>query len=129
MTLKVALVSPERELWSGEATMVLAKTTEGDIGILKDHEPILALVADGAVVRITTTSNEVVVAAVHGGFLSVDSNVVRILAEVAELATDIDVVRAKAALEKARQSEDDKAAAAARRAEARLRASEIALMR
>ena len=129
MTLKVALVSPERELWSGEATMVLAKTTEGDIGILKDHEPILALVADGAVVRITTTANEVVVAAVHGGFLSVDSNVVRILAEVAELATDIDVVRAKAALEKARQSEDDKAAAAARRAEARLRASEIALMR
>ena len=129
MTLKVALVSPERELWSGEATMVLAKTTEGDIGILKDHEPILALVADGAVVRITTTSNDVVVAAVHGGFLSVDSNVVRILAEVAELATDIDVVRAKAALEKARQSEDDKAAAAARRAEARLRASEIALMR
>jgi F-type H+-transporting ATPase subunit epsilon len=129
MTLKVALVSPERELWSGEATMVLAKTTEGDIGILTGHEPVLALIAEGAVVRITTTENETVVAAVHGGFLSVDSNVVRILAEVAELASDIDVVRAKAALEKARASEDDKAASAARRAEARLRASESALLR
>lgn len=129
MTLKVALVSPERKLWSGEASMVLAKTTEGDIGILTGHEPVLALIAEGAVVRITTTDNETVVAAVHGGFLSVDSNVVRILAEVAELASDIDVVRAKAALEKARQSEDDKAAAAARRAEARLRASESALVR
>lgn len=129
MTLKVALVSPERELWSGEASMVLAKTTEGDIGILTNHEPVLALIAEGAVVRITTTDNETVVAAVHGGFLSVDSNVVRILAEVAELASDIDVLRAKAALEKARQSEDDKAAAAARRAEARLRASESALVR
>lgn len=129
MTLKVALVSPERELWSGEASMVLAKTTEGDLGILTGHEPVLALVAEGSVVRITTTDNETVVAAVHGGFLSVDSNVVRILAEVAELASDIDVVRAKAALEKARQSEDDKAAAAARRAEARLRASESALIR
>jgi F-type H+-transporting ATPase subunit epsilon len=129
MTLKVALVSPERELWSGEATMVLAKTTEGDLGILTGHEPVLALVAEGAVVRITTTDNETVVAAVHGGFLSVDSNVVRILAEVAELASDIDVVRAKAALEKARASEDDKAASAARRAEARLRASESALLR
>jgi len=129
MTLKVALVSPERELWSGEATMVLAKTTEGDIGILTGHEPVLALVAEGAVVRITTTENETVVAAVHGGFLSVDSNVVRILAEVAELASDIDVVRAKAALEKARTAEDDKAASAARRAEARLRASESALIR
>ncbi|MFZ9309767.1 MAG: F0F1 ATP synthase subunit epsilon [Candidatus Nanopelagicales bacterium] len=129
MTLKVALVSPERELWSGEATMVLAKTTEGDLGILTGHEPVLALVAEGAVVRITTTDNETVVAAVHGGFLSVDSNVVRILAEVAELASDIDVVRAKAALEKARASEDEKAASAARRAEARLRASESALLR
>jgi len=129
MTLKVALVSPERELWSGEATMVLAKTTEGDIGILTGHEPVLALVAEGAVVRITTTENETVVAAVHGGFLSVDSNVVRILAEVAELASDIDVIRAKAALEKARTAEDDKAASAARRAEARLRASESALIR
>lgn len=129
MTLKVALVSPERELWSGEATMVLAKTTEGDLGILTGHEPVLALVAEGAVVRITTTDNETVVAAVHGGFLSVDSNVVRILAEVAELASDIDVVRAKAALEKARAAEDDKAASAARRAEARLRASESALLR
>lgn len=122
-TLTVSLVAPDREIWSGEASFVSAKTVDGEIGILADHEPVLALIADGAVVRITTTSKETIVAAVHGGFLSVDNNAVTVLAQTAELAADIDVMRAKAALERARESMDDKAAAAARRAEARLRAA------
>ncbi len=122
-SLFVSLVAPDREIWSGEAEFVSAKTTEGEIGILPGHEPVLALVADGAVVRITTTSKEKIVAAVHGGFFSVDSDRVTILAQVAEMASDIDVVRAKASLERARQSQDAKAAAAARRAEARLHAA------
>ena len=121
--LTVSLVAPDREIWSGEAGFVSAKTTEGEIGILPNHEPVLALIADGAVVRITTSTKEEIVAAVHGGFLSVDSNKVTVLAQTAELAGDIDVVRAKAALERARAAMDDKAAAAARRAEARLRAA------
>lgn len=121
--LTVSLVAPDREIWSGEAEFVSAKTTEGEIGILPNHEPVLALIADGAVVRITTAAKESIVAAVHGGFLSVDSNKVTVLAQTAELASDIDVVRAKAALERAREAMDDKAAAAARRAEARLRAA------
>jgi F-type H+-transporting ATPase subunit epsilon len=64
-----------------------------------------------------------IVAAVHGGFLSVDSNIVKILAQVSELGSDVDVTRAKAALEKARLTQDSKAAAAGRRAEARLKAA------
>ena len=118
--LSVSLVAPDREIWSGAAKFVVARTTEGEIGILPSHEPILALLSAGAVVRIDTVDGEKVVAAVHGGFLSVDSNAVKILAEVAELSTDIDVTRAKAALDRAREAMDAKAAAAARRAEARL---------
>ena len=123
--LTVSLVAPDREIWSGEATFVAAKTTEGEIGILVGHEPMLALIAEGAVVRIDTVDKQRVIAAVHGGFLSVDSNKVTILAQIAELSSDIDVARAQAALARARESQDEKAADAARRAEARLRATEM----
>ena len=122
--LNVSLVAPDREIWSGAASFVVAKTTEGEVGVMPGHEPLLGLISDGAVVRIDVAdSSDKVVAAVHGGFLSIDSNQVTILAEVAELATDIDVTRAKAALDRARESQDTMAAAAARRAEARLLAA------
>ena len=81
------------------------------------------MLSEGSVARIDTAGGEKVVAAVHGGFLSVDKNVVILLAQVAELAADIDVTRARAALERARNEQDDKAAAAALRAEARLHAA------
>jgi F-type H+-transporting ATPase subunit epsilon len=116
-------VAPDRKIWSGEAKFIAAKTTAGEIGILPSHEPVLALLAEGAVVRVDTADDQKIVAAVHGGFLSVDNNVVTILAEASELSSDIDVVRAQAALERARQSQDAAAGAAARRAEARLRAA------
>ena len=123
--LNVSLVTPDREIFSGTASVVIARTSEGEIGIGRDHEPVMALLAEGGVVRIDTTDNQKIVAAVHGGFLSVDSNNVTILGQVAELASDIDVTRARAALERARQTQDDRAAAAARRAEARLQAAGI----
>lgn len=123
--LTVALVTPDRELWSGAATFVVARTTEGELGVLPGHEPVLALIDEGAVIRIETASGQKVVAAVHNGFLSIDSDQVTILAQVAELAADIDVTRARAALARARESMDSKAAAAARRAEARLHAAGI----
>ncbi|MCW2607472.1 MAG: atpC [Frankiales bacterium] len=116
--LHVALVSVEREVWSGEATQVVAKTTEGDIGILPGHAPLLGQLADGGTVRILRPEGEVV-AAVHGGFLSVTDQGVTVLAEVAELAADIDAGRARQAADRA-CSEGD--AAALRRAESRLRA-------
>lgn len=118
--LHVELVSVEREVWSGEASMVVARTTEGEIGILPGHAPLLGQLAEGGVVTIYAEGGGTMLIAVAGGFLSVTDQGVTILAEVAELAQDIDVARAKAALERARGEQDQ---AAARRAESRLRAA------
>jgi F-type H+-transporting ATPase subunit epsilon len=116
--LHVELVAADRRVWSGEASIVITRTTEGDIGIMPGHAPLLGLLVTGPV-TIRSQDGEVVTAAVHGGFLSVADDVVSILAEVAELADEIDVKRAEAALA---QAGDD--AEAARRAETRLRAVE-----
>ena len=118
--LHVALVSVEREIWSGEATQVNARTTEGEIGILAGHAELLGQLAEGFTVTIRRSGGDDITAAVHGGFLSVTKEGVTILAERAELSEEIDQSRAQAALEKAR-SEDDEAAAL--RAESRLRAT------
>lgn len=118
--LHVEVVSAEREVWSGQAREVLAKTSEGELGVLPGHAPLLGQLADGGVVRILLVGGGEVVAAVHGGFLSVTEQGVTVLAEVAELAEDIDTSRARAALDRAR-TEDD--AEAVRRAEGRLRAA------
>jgi len=120
--LQVELVAADRTVWSGQATMVIARTVEGDVGVLKDHAPLLSLLAE-AVVEITA-GDETVVAAVDGGFISVAHNRVSILSERALLADEIDVKAVEAELEEARASEDDDAAARVRAAEARLRAAE-----
>ena len=117
--LHVELVSVEREVWSGEAASVIARTTEGEVGILPGHAPMLGQLADGGTVRILQATGGEVRAAVHGGFLSVTEQGLTVLAEVAELADDIDAGRARTALERARSAGDE---AAARRAESRLRA-------
>jgi F-type H+-transporting ATPase subunit epsilon len=126
--LHVELVAVERLLWSGEATMVIARTTEGELGILPRHAPLLGQLADGGVVRINQEEGDELVAAVHGGFLSVTEDGVSVLAELAELADEIDVPRAEAALERARGAaaqdpEDSEARAAEHRALSRLRAT------
>ncbi len=90
MTLRVALVIPERELWSGEARTVIAKTTEGDIGVLAGHSPVFGILAEGSLVEILTEESSVK-AAVSGGFLSVTSDQVSILAAQAQLGEDVDV--------------------------------------
>ena len=118
-TLEVAIVSVEREIWQGEATQVNARTTEGEIGILPGHATLLGQLAEGFVVSVRQAGGGDVVAAVHGGFLSVTDGGVTILAERAELAEDIDTARAQASLESARSDGDE---AAIRRAEGRLRA-------
>lgn len=118
--LQVALVSAERAIWSGTAKSVVAKTPEGEIGILPGHEPVLALLVESPL-RIETTEGTKVLVAVHGGFFSVDADKVNIITEAAELAEHIDVDRAKAALERATHETDtDAAAAAQRRAQTRL---------
>lgn len=126
-TLHVELVAVERPVWSGEATMVLARTTEGELGVLPGHIPLLGELAAGGVVRIRQEDDQELVVAAHGGFLSVTADGVSILAEMAELADEIDVSRAEAALERARsadRSEDDRDAKdAEERALSRLRAA------
>ena len=123
-TLQVELVAVEKMIWSGEATMVIARTTEGELGVLPGHAPLLGELAPGGVVRIRPESGEDLVVAAHGGFLSVTERGVSILAETAEISTDIDVERAREALRRAEQDGDDPdALAAARRAQSRLRAA------
>ena len=102
--------------------MVVAKTPEGEIGIMAGHEPVLSLLVNG-VVRVHASDGTKVVVAVHGGFVAMDSNQVRVLAEAAELAQDIDLGRAQAALAKAQADDSDEARAAALRAETRVRAA------
>jgi F-type H+-transporting ATPase subunit epsilon len=125
VALNVQLVAADRSVWSGEATIVIARTVDGDLGVLPGHEPMLAELASG-VVLVRTTEGDVVAAAVHGGFISVENDTVSLLAEVAELAHEIDVDRARAALERATNGESDADALveAQRRAETRLRAAE-----
>jgi F-type H+-transporting ATPase subunit epsilon len=123
-TLQVELVAVERKIWSGEATMVIARTTEGELGVLPGHAPLLGELAPGGVVTIRTESGDDVVVAAHGGFLSVTDKGVSILAETAEISTEIDVERAREALQRAEGDGDDpEALAAARRAQSRLRAA------
>jgi F-type H+-transporting ATPase subunit epsilon len=99
--LNVSLVAVDRKLWSGPANSVSAKTLDGDIGILPRHEPVLALLADSLLV-IHKPDGDRINVAVHGGFFAVDHDNVSILAETAELSTEIDVKRARSALERAR---------------------------
>jgi F-type H+-transporting ATPase subunit epsilon len=125
--LHVELVAPDRTVWSGEATTVIARTSDGDIGILPGHAPVLGLLVDG-VVEVRTSSTEVYVAAVQGGFLSVANDRVSVLAEYAELSHEIDLEAARHELERARSAgaDDEEALEHVRRAEARIRAVELA---
>ena len=77
--IQVSLVSADREIWSGAASMVVAKTSVGEIGLLAGHEPMLAIVVPGEI-RITGTDGQKVVAqSDEGGFLSMESDVVTVV--------------------------------------------------
>jgi F-type H+-transporting ATPase subunit epsilon len=120
--MQVQLVAPDRMVWSGEAEIVIARTVDGELGILPRHAPLLGVLVEYPV-TIRRSGEDALVAAVHGGFLSVSSDGVDVLAEVVELAEEIDVARARQALERSKDSEDEADKAAARRATARLRAA------
>jgi len=120
--MTVELVAVERRIWSGEASFVFARTTVGEMGILPGHEQTLAQLEEAGVVRIDGTDGTTTTVAVHGGFLHVTPEGVTVLAESAELSEEIDVARARAARDRADTSDPDGAAAAAR-ADARLRAA------
>jgi F-type H+-transporting ATPase subunit epsilon len=124
--LHVGLVSPEREIWSGEADQVVAKTIEGELGILPGHAPVLGVLVDGSVVKISPSDqSEPILAMVGSGFFSVAADEVSVLAEQAELGDEIDVGAAREALQQAMSApeRDDAVVVAERRARARLRAA------
>ncbi|MGO2424756.1 F0F1 ATP synthase subunit epsilon [Corynebacterium flavescens] len=109
------LVAVERMLWSGQATMVTAETTEGEIGVLPGHEPVIGQLIDNGVVTIRPVDGDRLVAAVQGGFLSVSQKKITVLADWAIWSTEIDEARANEDL----KSEDEVTRS---RAEAALRA-------
>jgi F-type H+-transporting ATPase subunit epsilon len=118
--LHVKLVAADREVWSGEATIVIARTADGDIGIQAGHQPVLGVLESGPV-TIRQADGSVIIAAVHGGFISFADNNLSLLAEITELADEIDVARAERALERAESAKD---ASAERRAQTRLIAAQ-----
>ncbi|MEV0251944.1 F0F1 ATP synthase subunit epsilon [Nocardia sp. NPDC050712] len=111
--MSVDLVAVERRLWSGQASFVSAQTTEGQIGIMPGHEPLLGQLVEGGTVTIVPVDGERIVAAVHGGFFSVTANTVRVLAESAEFAGEVDVDAARKVLADAEASEEDRTVAQA----------------
>ncbi len=82
--LTVSVVSADAELWTGEARQVVARTTIGQIGLLAGHEPVLGVLAQGEV-RITTLDGDVIRVNAEDGFLSMQNNVVTVVAGAAEL--------------------------------------------
>ncbi len=102
--LNVEVVAADRRVWQGAASIVVAKTPEGEVGIMAGHEPILGLLVTGPV-TVRTSDGDTVVAAVDGGFLSVSEDTVAVLAEQAVLAEEIDTRGIEAEL--ADLAEDD----------------------
>ncbi len=126
-TMQVELVSPEKVVFSGEATQVITRTLGGgEIAFLPGHAPFLGALTENHT-RITLADGGQLDVAVHGGFVQVGNNKVSILSDIAELGDQIDRGRATAAKERAeaalRQEPDAEAEAALSRANARLNAS------
>ncbi len=97
--LNVEVVSAEQVVWTGKSTQVIARTVEGDIGILPGHEPVLALLQPSRITIVTAEGTQESLY-VDGGFLSVARNRVSILAEEAKMGEQISVEGAQAALDK-----------------------------
>ena len=105
---KLQVVTPDKEFYAGEVSMVELTTTEGQIGVYANHIPLTAIVAPG-VLRIHEAS-EVKKAALHAGFIEILPEEIRILAEVAEWPDEIDVRRAEEARIRAERRIKDNAA-------------------
>lgn len=117
-SFEVFLVTPEREIWSGQATMVIARGTEGEVGVLAGHAPMLIQLAIGPLF-IDPVEGERVAVAIDGGFLHVVTNEgetrMDVLAEHADMREEIDLDRARRQKEEAERRmqdpEDTRAAA------------------
>jgi F-type H+-transporting ATPase subunit epsilon len=123
--LNVRVVSPERELWGGDAEMVVAKTPDGEVGMLRGFPPLFGVLVDGAVVRINGTDDGDIAVAVRGGFVSAADDQIKILAEWAQLGSEVDVSAARAVMERAVAAHDgsEESGEDAKLARAQLRAA------
>ncbi len=127
MTLAVKVVSPERIVFDDEASMVVCRTTEGEIAFQTGHAPFIGLLGIGTV-KVVPPSGQATSAAVHGGFVEVRDNQVSVLSDIAELPDQIDVEAARQAASDAqgrlgRDSDDEAAADDLRWAQVRLEVS------
>ncbi|WP_207793128.1 F0F1 ATP synthase subunit epsilon [Nocardioides acrostichi] len=123
--LMVEMVAADRTVWSGEASMIIARTVDGDLGVLRGHAPLLSLLTEAAVE--ISTPDGVVHAAVDGGFISVADDRVSILTQHALLAEEIHIDEAKAELESAEgMPTGNEREQRIRRASSRIRAAEAA---
>jgi F-type H+-transporting ATPase subunit epsilon len=104
--MKVEVVSADRVVWSGESTNVIAKTTDGEIGILPGHAPVLAVLQPSAVTILCEDGRKREIIAVDGGFVSVSQGRVSILSEYAELADEVSLAAAERELADAQQRLD-----------------------
>ena len=125
MAFEVQLVSPERVLYTGQASQVLCRTVGGgDIAFLTDHAPMIGAL-DTWPVKITTVDNREEWFAVHGGFVEVSGDSVILLSDVAEAADHIDTERARRARDRVESElrsdpDNDELKAAFQRAEVRI---------
>jgi F-type H+-transporting ATPase subunit epsilon len=115
----IEVVSADTRLYSGEATFVIAQTTEGELGVLANHEPLLGQLVEGGFVLIEEDGGQRKVAAVQGGFLSVTGETVTVLAEAAEWADEVDADAERSVLESEEEGSERYI-----RAQSRLRAVE-----
>jgi F-type H+-transporting ATPase subunit epsilon len=135
-TLKVEIVTPEAPLWVGEATALVARSSEGWFTVLPEHMDMVGDVVP-SVVRVGTAEGEIAIA-VHGGFFQVgpgegeDETLATVLAGIAEKVNEIDVARAQAAKEAAESeiaadSRNENDTAASSMAKASLERAELRL--
>ena len=124
--MQVEVVTPERVIYSGEATMVVTRTLSGEIAFLPNHAPFLGALVENHT-RIYVTDDVVEHVAVQGGFVEVSNNRVSILSDLAELAGEIDVEQARLDVERAEallaQEQTEEGETLLRRANARLSAA------
>lgn len=100
--MQVEVVSADRVVWSGKSYNIIAKTTDGDIGILAGHSPVLAVLEPSAVVIFCEDGTREVVA-VDGGFISVSQGRVSVLSEYARMASEVSVAQAEKELAEAQR--------------------------
>lgn len=103
-SFQVDIVTPEAVVWSGEAEMISARTTEGDIGVLADHQPTMAALSTGAVT--IRHGGGTTIAGIHGGFLQIYRNQVTLLTDRAEL-TEGGIEEARQTARALRDTSDD----------------------